>query len=168
VTDRPGVAPFVAAFAFAGVGQVVDLELRAFFEGVPLAELVLDAQGTVQASNVAARQLFSTDARELRGVSFHVLFQTSSHPAIQAAFGVLVNPTAPPQRFAADGRLLDGRAFPAEVTVLRLSPASPTSYGAIVRDLREARAGPTPTDAGRGPGYSLPELLMANRLRELV
>jgi hypothetical protein len=55
-----------------------------------------------------------------------------------------------------------------EVTIVRLRDGDGLGFGTVVRDLRIAPPSSVVSAAGQKGTYTLAELLMANRLRELV
>jgi len=142
--------------------------LRAFFEAVPLGQFLLDGQRTVLEVNAAALRLFSLTGAPLRGHRFDELIAPSSAAVGERAFlAATVGEAGVP--VAIEARTVDGRGFAAELTVLRFRAGGEDRYGVQVRDLRTAATtqgslGP----AAPVPAYTVAELLMANRLRDLV
>lgn len=145
--------------------------IRALFEAAPLGQLVLDITRRIRSANPAAVRLFGFTDTGLSGRAFGELFDPGSGPVLERVFlTVAGNGAAPPETVQA--RTANGATFPLELTVLRLRTGRTDGFGAIVRDLRAVPGAPTvaPTAAGgrAPPAYTAAELLMANRLRELV
>lgn len=142
--------------------------LRAFFEAAPQGQLVLDVGRRIRSANSAAIRLFGFTGTGLAGRPFNELIDPASAPAIETAFlAVATRETAPPVTI--QGRTASGTMFPVEVTVVRVRAARLDGFGVIARDLRTAPDPASAPAAGRAPPkYTAAELLMANRLRELV
>lgn len=144
--------------------------IRAFFDAAPLGQLVLDVGRRIRSANPAAVRLFAVPGFGLAGRPFPELIDPASGPTMEQAFlaaaGNGASPTATVQVRAAAGG-----TFPVELTVLRLRTGRADGFGVIARDLRAPRAvpeAPAPPTGRAPPAYTAAELLMANRLRELV
>ena len=153
----------LAVAATTAVPPSMDDEFRALFEAVPLGEVVLDDHYRIRRANRAAAGLFGANPNQLVGRTLAELLGNSSGTSIEAAFGAVE--TAPDGTYSIElqARGTDGQPFPLELTVIRLPAQVPgPRFGATLRDLRSG-AGPA-----RPGNFTLAELLMADRMRELV
>jgi PAS domain S-box-containing protein len=147
---------------------VSESDLVAFFEGAPTPIMLLDATGRIGRANPEAERVFGRPGRGLVGRPFLELFPPSTQSALRDALTRLAEGSVRNERVTGEAYDPAGSGFPSELTLVRLSDGPAPGLGAVVRDLRpRAMASPpgTPPAAAR---YSLPELLMANRLKELV
>jgi PAS domain-containing protein len=154
--------------ALASPATGADRDASAFFEVSPTPQFLLASDRRIVAANRAAQELFSPDGSALPGRPFGQLFSPDSAGPVDALFGQLSVPGAPGQRVAVAGGAPHARPFPIELLVVRLSAGEPTGYGAIARDLRVPPPTRVPAAIEVASPYTLAELLMANRLRELV
>ena len=163
---RPPLRGSLLLLAFASAASApppVDDEYRALFEAVPLGEVVLDDHHRIRRANRAAAGLFGANPSQLVGRTLAELLGNSTGTAIDAAFGAVESAPGGTYSVELQARGSDGQPFPLELTVLRLPAQAPgPRFGATLRDLR---AGEAPARAGN---YTLAELLMADRMRELV
>lgn len=134
---------------------------RDLFLTLPLGQCLLDGTGRILVTNPAADRLFETSAGSLRGRAIADLIDAPAASMAARVFGRSAR--ADPLTFPAQARLATGQTFPIEMAVVRIRAGPPALYGALFRDLRETPRGP-----GAAPEYTVAELLMANRLRELV
>jgi PAS domain S-box-containing protein len=145
-----------------------DAEVRSFFEVSPTAQLLLTPDRKVRVANAAAGRLFAPAGTALGGRPFTDLFVTTTRPAIDGLFAALSAPGASGQRVGVEVLGPDGRSFPVELLAVRLSPNGSSGFGIVARDLRLPAPGRVPSPIAPAGSYTLAELLMANRLRELV
>ena len=143
-----------------------ETDFRAFFDSVPVGQLLLDQARRIRSSNSAAALLFSPTAAELEGRMLSELVSPPSRAAVDAAFLEVSSGRPASQPATVRVPTADGTEFSAEILIFRISPPSENAYGVVARDLRAASSSPySPTGQ---PKYTLGELLMANRLQELV
>ena len=136
----------------------------AFFESAPEGQFILDRGRRVRRANLEARRWFGRPGVELRGRSFSELFGPQAQPQVERALAAVGAGPRRSEPLVVAARAPDGSTLSMEIVVLPLRWGAEDGYGAVVRD----RTGPT-ARAGAAPGpYTLGELLMANRLRELV
>ena len=155
------------AFAVVGTG-VRELEIRSFFDVNPAPQFLLDPQRQIRGANSAALRVFSRGGAPLEGRWFDELFSATSRLSLDALFTVVGAPEALPHKVAVEGLGADGRTFPAELVAIRLSGANPGGFGIVLRDLRDPPASRIPSPVATVGTYTVAELLLANRLRELV
>jgi PAS domain S-box-containing protein len=158
------LAPLVALVA----GDGSDPQFRAYFDVSPTPQLILDPDQKIRVANPAAGRLFLPNGPTLAGRSFVDLIVPTARASVEELFRTLAQPNAAGLRIAADGILPDGRAFPVELLAVRLSATTPNGFGVVVRDLRSPAPSRVPTPIGPADAYTIAELLMARRLRELV
>ena len=161
-------AAVIVSFALGTADPREPLEAgtRALFEASRDAQLLLDPTFRVEVANPAAARLFGSRGGDLRGRTFDTLFAASAQTAFAGLYAALrTSDRAPvPLRLEVEGP--DQRPIPVEVDVVRLALPGNFRYGATVRDLRAP--GPSAVPAAGARPYSLPELLLADRLKELV
>ena len=145
-----------------------DAEVRSFFEVSPTAQLLLSADRKIRVANQAAGRLFAPTGAAINGRPFTDLLAPAARPTIERLFQALTDPAVAGQRVASEAIAPDGHPFPIELLVVRLSAGVPSGFGIVARDLRAPAPGRQPTPIEAGGSYTLAELLMANRLRELV
>jgi PAS domain S-box-containing protein len=145
-----------------------DAEYRALFEAFPSAELLLDEGLKILVANEAALRMFGASGADLRGRPFDALFATASRPPLLALFVGLRSGPSPHDRLATEGLGAGGVPFPAEVVIVRLPSNLRVPFAAVVRSLAEPAPSRAPASKPGARPYSLPELLMANRLKEMV
>jgi PAS domain-containing protein len=169
-TRVPAVMPvLVGALIGAMVTPEGDAEVRSFFEVSPTPQLLLTADRKVRVANRAATRLFTLPGNSpIAGHPFEELLAPATRAAVAQLFQALAAPQAPGQRIAADILASGGLPVPIELLVVRLSAASPTGFGVVARDLRIPAPNRSTTPIDATGSYTLAELLMANRLRELV
>lgn len=145
------------------------MAIRALFEAAPVGQLVLDQGRRIRAANPAAARIFGAVPPALVGREFSDLIAPESTGAVDRAFTAAGLEGAAPSR-AVQGRTVGGGTFPLELIVLKLASGSSEGYGLIAHDMRPVAVQPTFPGATKGPppAYTAAELLMANRLRELV
>lgn len=158
------VALAVAAFVVAEA----DPEVGSFFEVSPTAQLILAADRKVRVANASAARLLSPRGATLVGRPFTDVIAPPARPVTDRLFLALAGPDAAGQRVAVDAVLPDGRPLPVELIVVRLSREPTAGFGVVLRDLRTPPPGRLPSPIESRDSYTLAELLMANRLRELV
>ncbi|HKV90831.1 MAG TPA: PAS domain-containing protein [Thermoplasmata archaeon] len=143
-------------------------EFRSFFEAAPLPLFLLDGARRVRRANRVASQTFSPTGAELRGQPFPELF--APKPGLDGAFEAVRTGRTPFAALTTEGREDGGRLFPVEVLLVPLRVGEADAFGVVVRDLRIRATGPqgAPSTAKAPGAYTLSDLLMANRLRELV
>ena len=145
-----------------------DAEVRSFFDVSPLPQLLLTPDRKVRAANRAASRLFAPSGAALGGRPFADLLAPSARGAVEGLFRALDGPAASGQRVASEALSADGRSIPVELQIVRLAAGAASGFGIVARDLRVPTAGRVPTPLDVGGTYTLAELLMADRLRELV
>jgi PAS domain-containing protein len=167
---RVGPAALVpVAWAFFGPGDSpVDAEIRALFDAAPTGQFLIDANLRILVANSAAHRMFTSTGEMLRGRSFDALFVPASKPSLGALFSDLRSGSSPTDRLTTEGLAPGAVPFPAEVVIVRLPPKLRCPFGAVVRSLAEAAMSPTSATKPGTRAYSLPELLLANRLKEMV
>ncbi|HEY6238458.1 MAG TPA: hypothetical protein VIZ68_04660 [Thermoplasmata archaeon] len=155
-----------------GPEPVADIDDRAFFETGPTGHFVLTRARVISRANSAAKKLFVPSGAELEGRAFSELIEPGSRFTVDQAFLGLAGPGTSAEKVLAVARGESGPPFPVELHLLRLAPNSPNRFGVVVRELGDrAPAAPAPATSASDPApptYTLGELLMANRLRELV
>ncbi len=145
-----------------------DAEVRSFFDVSPVPQLLLTPDRKIRVANRAASRLFAPSGVALGGRLFADLLAPSARAAVDGLFRALDGPAASGQRVASEAISPDGRAVPIELLIVRLAAGAPSGFGIVARDLRVPAAGRVPTPLDAGGTYTLAELLMADRLRELV
>ncbi len=143
-------------------------EVRSFFDVSPLAQLLLASDRKVRVANRAAGRLFAPNGAPLGGRSFVELLSPAARPVVENLFRALIGPATSGQRVASEVPSAEGRPIPVELLVVRLSNGATSGFGVLARDLRSPAAGRLPTPIDSAGTYTLAELLMADRLRELV
>lgn len=153
----------LAVASAASVPPPTDDEFRALFEAVPVGEVVLDDHHRIRRANRAAAGLFGANPTQLVGRTLAELLGNSTTTAVEAAFGAVESAPGGTYSVELQARGADGQPFPLELTLLRLPAQAPgPRFGATLRDLRSGGA------PARSANYTLAELLMADRMRELV
>lgn len=145
-----------------------DAEVRSFFDISPVPQLLLTPDRKVRVANRAAGRLFAPSGASLGGRPFADLLAPSARAALEGLFRALDGPAASGQRVASEALSADGRAVPIELLIVRLAAGAASGFGIVARDLRVPAAGRVPAPLEVGGTYTLAELLMADRLRELV
>lgn len=163
-----GLPLLLGAFGVAPASVGMDSEIRSFFEASPTPQLLLTSERTVRAANPSASRLLGARGASLSGRPFTDLLVPAARPVAERLFQSLKAPDSAGQRVALDAVSPDGRPFPVELVVVRLSTAAVSGFGVLLRDLRLPPPGRTPAPVEARETYTLAELLMANRLRELV
>jgi PAS domain-containing protein len=165
---EPSLLLPLAGSLFGASEAPVDAEIRALFDAAPTGQLLVDTNLRVLVANAAAHQMFVPPGEALRGRPFDGLFVIASRPSLGALFSDLRSGPSPTDRLTTEGLGPGGVPFPVEVVIVRLPPKLRCPFGAVVRNLAEPAMSPTsPTKPGARV-YSLPELLLANRLKEMV
>jgi|HubBroStandDraft_1064217.scaffolds.fasta_scaffold143639_2 PAS domain S-box-containing protein len=165
---RPAILGAVA-LAVGGPGEDrADAEIRALFDAVPNAELLVDERFRIFVANAAAHRMFGAAGEALRGRPFEGLFVAASRPSLAARFSDLGAGHSPADRLTTEGLGPGGVPFSVEVLIVRLTPNLRCPFGAVVRSLAEPVASGSAPPARGARAYSLPELLLANRLKEMV
>jgi len=144
------------------------VDYRTFFEAAPNGQLVLDPARRIRRANRAAERLFRRNPGELQGRVLADLVVPRSHEALDAVFASLLRDGGAATPVLTEGLGPEGAPIPIEIVVVRLPSAGPIGFGAVVRDLRDPVAGPGAVTSAAPGKYTLAELLMANRLRDLV
>jgi PAS domain S-box-containing protein len=148
-----------------------DAVYRAFFEATPAGLILLDGGRRIQAANAAATKLFGHALVEPPGRSFGDLLATAAAEAAERAFSQAASQGCS-AAVAVDARGSAGAVIAVELTITRIRTPSADSYGVEVRELHRDPRSTEPARGTSGPGtspsYSVAELLMANRLRDLV
>jgi PAS domain S-box-containing protein len=145
-----------------------EIEVRSHFEANPVPLFVLDPERRIRNANPAALRVLAPEQTTLEGRSFDELFSGASRASLESLFSLLGSSGAPAHRVAVEALGVEGRPFPAELVVFRLPAAASGGFGAVLRDLREAPANRVPAPVVSVGSYSVAELLLANRLRDLV
>ncbi len=164
-TVAPGL---IGALVGAMVVPDGDPDVRSFFEISPTPQLLLAADRTVRVANQAATRLFAPPGAALAGRPFLELLAPAGRPVVDRLFQALAAPQAAGQRIAAETLPNGGAPISIELLVVRLSSATTSGFGVVARDLRVPAPTRVPTPIEATGSYTLAELLMANRLRELV
>jgi PAS domain S-box-containing protein len=141
---------------------------RAFFDAAPLPFFLLDPDRRVRQANRAALRTFAAFGPDLSLRPFSSLLSGPSQQRLEEAFRSAAQDPGGSFSIAAESASAAGKGWPMEVTILRLREGERPPFGAVVRDLRAAPPRPGPPSEGEKGTYTLAELLMANRLRELV
>jgi len=141
---------------------------RAFFDVAPLPFFVLDPDRRIRQANSAAHRTFAAFGPDLAGRPFSTLLSGPSQARLEDAFRSASRDPPFSDPIALESASAAGRGWPMEVTVVRLANRSDAEFGAVLRDLRTAPSPAAASPAGGKATYTLAELLMANRLRELV
>jgi hypothetical protein len=158
----------VLQFALATGDPTADPAVQSLFDAVPLAQFVLDENRGIRIANAEAHRLFVGPAEQLRGRTFDSLFSAAARPSIGTLFASLRSGPSPTQRITTEGSGPQGVGIPVEVVAFRLPTSARSPYGVTVRPLADSSpARPKPSAPPNRP-YSLPELLLANRLKEMV
>ncbi|MCI4360072.1 MAG: PAS domain-containing protein [Thermoplasmata archaeon] len=143
-----------------------------FFDHAPIALLVLDGSRRVQRANAATERLFGPSAEELRGRLFTALVEPRWRSAVDQAIDAVSARGDPFLGLSAEAQRADGSVALLEISIIRLSVGAWIGLGVVAREVRptESSARPGHEVGGRAtePAYTLGELLMANRLRELI
>lgn len=137
---------------------------RDLFLALPLAQCLLDGTGRILVANPAADRLFGAMAGLLRGRAITELIDSAAGSALVRAMAGTGRGS--PVTLQANARSIAGPIFAIEVAVVRVRAGPPALFGVLLRDLRESSRAGGP--AGATSEYTVAELLMANRLRELV
>lgn len=170
------IVPLFLAVTDVGAGTDHGFEqanvYRAFFELAPAGLFILDQERRVRHSNAAGQRLFGPPGAPLAGRPIFDFVSSASRAALEQAFAALAAKGGTSPLITAEGRDEGGASFPIEIFILKLRPWAEEGYGFVVRDLRErptvtGRPG-APKPGGPSGPYTLGELLMADRLRELV
>ncbi len=169
MTGRPGLVAVLAVTAAVAENRPApESEARAYFDVSPSAQFLLDPDLRIRAANQAAARLFASKDGSLVGRAFGDLLANSSRSSGTQLFALLATPDAPGHRVAVEGVTAQGLSFPVELVGFRLSASVSGGFGAVLRDLRDPAPTRTPSPIVATEAYTLAELLMANRLRELV
>jgi PAS domain S-box-containing protein len=147
---------------------VSEADLVAFFEGAPTPVMLLDASGRIGRANPEAERVFGRPGGGLVGRPFRELFTPSTQSALRDVLTRLAQASVRNERVIGEAYDSNGSGFPSELTLVRLSDGPAPALGAVVRDLRPRAMAPAPGTPPAAARYSLPELLLANRLKELV
>ncbi|MCI4321852.1 MAG: PAS domain-containing protein, partial [Thermoplasmata archaeon] len=130
----------------------------------PIPFFVLDRERRIRRANAAALRTFAAFGPELGGRPFSSLLSGPSQARVDDAFRSASREPPISDSVTAESASAAGKGWPMELTIVRLPSRKEAEFGAVLRDLRVA---PSPAGAEKG-AYTLAELLMANRLRELV
>ncbi len=111
----------------------------------------LDASGRILAMSARAEVLFGYDQKETAGESFLMLLAPTSQAAATAALEQATKETASAAARSVEVSARDrgGRAFPARLTLGRMTSTVDPEFFAIVNDLTQARATERDRDAAR-------------------
>lgn len=138
---------------------------RELFLALPMAQCLLEGSGRILAANPAAERLFGSSPGLLRGRAITDLIDSAAGSALVREMSGAGRGS--PVTLQANARSIAGPIFAIELAVVRVRVGPPALFGVLLRDLRESsRAAGGP--AGAASEYTVAELLMANRLRELV
>jgi len=115
---------------------------HALFESAPDAVLVIDASGTIVATNPQAHRMFGYAEEELYGERIEKLMPErfrSAHSRYRHAYAA--DPTPRPMGSGLDlwGRHKSGKEFPVEISLSPLGPGEPALIAASVRDVSERK-----------------------------
>jgi PAS domain S-box-containing protein len=141
---------------------------RTFFDVAPLPFFLLDRNRRIHRANAAALRTFSAFGPDLVGRPFSNLLSGPSQPRLEDAFRSASRDSPSSDSIVAESASMAGKGWPMEVTVVRLPDSGPAQFGAFLRDLRTGAPSSAAAPGGEKGSYTLAELLMANRLRELV
>lgn len=142
---------------------------RAFFDVVPMGQVVLGPDRRIRLANAAAHRLLLPSGGELAGKTIPELLPPAAHFAVEHGFEAAAGASPSSAPILVDISRTNGSAARIEIMVVRIDGRPGAAYGAVFREVREPPSATGPASGPAGAGrYSLGELLMANRLRELV
>ncbi len=138
-------------------------------EAAPYGLVLVDAAGRVRWANPMAALWLAPTGTPLLGRAFLALFEPSTAARLEAAARSPAGDAGVPAPLPGEALDARGLPFPVEVTLVRSGRPPNPLLGAWIRDARAPAGGRGGSrDRSGAAAYSLPELLMADRLRELV
>ncbi len=111
--------------------------------------LKLDRSGRILSMNKSAQRLFDRHQNEAAGESVLTLLPPSAHAATQAALDRVVNGEASAERLEVEARATDGRVFPAQIDLGRLTGERDPEFFALLTDLTGLDSGVAQANAAR-------------------
>ena len=143
-------------------------EYREALEALPKGLLLLDEEDIVRFSNTSSTRILGRGLPQMLGHRVDEFVEPLYRPAVRQAVHDLTVVEEVDRHLRI--KMLDGHMIPVPVaiTLFRLSPRPSSGLGLLLEDAVAGAAATSGIELPLTKAYSLPELLMSDRLKELV